>query len=114
MKYQKIAKLGNILHRFSTLLSLVLTLYFFFTDATAGMLVKALYALWMVVAVFGSFRVISDIVGGERRRQRSFMTMMEQWEAYQGGPGSAARTFLLLSIAVALVKLAVPTLIYLF
>ena len=114
MKYQKTAKFGNIMHRFFTLLSLVLTIYFFVVDTGAGMLQKTLYALWLAVCVFASIRVISDLVGGERRRQRSFMTMMEQWEQHQGGPASAVRTFMTMTVITAALKLAVPILLLIF
>lgn len=111
MKYKNISKLGNIIYRFTTLLSLVMTIYFFLTDGGAGMIKKAVYALWMIVVGFGSFKVISDIIGGERRRQRSYMTMMEQWEIHQGGEAAAKRTFLLITFAAAIFKLAVPVLV---
>ena len=114
MKYQNIAKLGNVIYRFTTLLSLVMTIYFFLVDGSAGMIKKAVYAIWMIVVAFGSFKVISDIIGGERRRQRSYITMMEQWETYQGGEAAAKRTFLLMTLGVAIIKVVVPVLIMTF
>lgn len=110
--YQTSARIGNILYRFFTLLSLVLTLYFFFVlDGGAGMVKKIVYALWMVVGIFSGMKVISDIVGGQHRKMHSFIAMMEQWEKYQGNEKEAKRTFLLMSVALALVKLVVPFLI---
>lgn len=109
--YRKAALFGNICYRFFTLLSLVLTVYFFFIDTGAGMVQKAIYAMWMAVCVFSSFKVISDIIGGQHRRQQNFVTMMEQWEQHQGGPKTAVRTFLLVSIGTALAKLVIPVLL---
>lgn len=107
--YQKPARLGNILYRFFTLLSLVLTVYFFFVaDTGAGMVKKALYGVWMAISIFSTFKVLSDIIGGERRKMHSFVAMMEQWEKYQGGSKEAIRTFLLMSLGLALIKLAIP------
>lgn len=111
MKYKNIAKIGNIIYRFTTLLSLVMTIYFFVIDGDAGMIKKAVYAIWMIVVAFGSFKVISDIVGGEHRRQLSYIAMMEQWEIHQGGEGAAKRTFLLMTLVAAIIKIAAPLLI---
>lgn len=104
------AKVGVWAYLLFTLASFALALYYMLLDGFQHTISIAALPIWMGYTIFTLIKSIADLIGAQKRTA-NFTRMLARWEDAFGKRGPALALLIFMTMAVGLIKLAVPVII---
>ena len=104
------AKVGVWAYLLFTLASFALALYYMLLDGFQHTISIAALPIWLGYTIFTLIKSIADLIGAQKRTA-NFTRMLARWEDAFGKRGPALALLIFMTLAVGLIKLAVPVII---
>mgnify|MGYP005810848053 FL=1 len=104
------AKVGVWAYLLFTLASFALALYYMLLDGFQHTISIAALPIWMGYTIFTLIKSIADLIGAQKRTA-NFTRMLARWEDAFGKRGPALALLIFMTLAVGLIKLAVPAIV---
>ena len=104
------AKVGVWAYLLFTLASFALALYYMLLDGFQHTISIAALPIWIGYTIFTLIKSIADLIGAQKRTA-NFTRMLARCEDAFGKRGPALALLIFMTLAVGLIKLAVPVII---
>ena len=104
------AKIGVWAYYLFTLASFLLALFYLIRDGFQHTISIAALPIWMGYTIFTLIKSIADLIGAQKRTA-NFTRMLARWEDAFGKRGPALALLIFMTLAVALIQLAVPVIL---
>lgn len=111
-QYSKEARNGVRIYRLSAIATLALSFIMFISGTGDNMTRTLVFLAWLALCLFTCIRVASDALSGQHIKAQRFDNTLKAFEENSGGREAGVRTFYLTLILSALIKLAVPVILW--
>lgn len=104
-------KTAVIIYRVAAVLNLAITFALFISGG--GTTTRTIvFVAWLALGAYSLIRIFSDVLSGQRKKERNFQNTLGLWEQNTGSHETAMRYFTLMIVASTVLKLAVPFVIW--
>lgn len=108
----KEARMGVRIYRLTAILSLALTFFLFISGTGANSTRTIVFVAWLALCAFSCIRVASDALSKQYLKAQRFENTIQAFTENSGGREAGVRTFYLTLALSALIKLAVPVVLW--